>query len=214
MKRDLLLKIQKILDRDSQVTEDEVRSVMILVRKLLEVVSDRAQYLTLNLFCNWAVHTKITQSITGLKVLARLNDALVKSKNANGNEAQAVISQSIAFDMLYSELMLFLRNNGVPHKLADRLVWERFLRHLIEIVRDVPLAFPPIAKLKGTSQTIYKQIVQKPIKPGAGVVSIRLSNVDYGALGAKGIGEILCLIMQLEDSTQIVVPFVPGVTTQ
>ena len=77
---------------------------------------------------------------------------------------------------------------------------------MIEIIRDVPLAFPAVTKLKPASQKIYNEIVQNPVKPGAGVVSIKLSNVDYDALGVKGIGQPLCLLMLLEDSTRIVVP--------
>ena len=83
-----------------------------------------------------------------------------------------------------------------------------------QIIRDVPLAFPPTTRLKKDARAIYKQVVQNPIKPGAGVVSIKLSNVDYDALGAKGVGEIgVRSILQLEDSTQIVVPFVAAQTT-
>jgi hypothetical protein len=77
---------------------------------------------------------------------------------------------------------------------------------MIEIIRDVALAFPALSKLKPTSQKIYNEIVQNPVKPGAGVVSIKLSNVNYDALGAKGIGQLPCLLMLLEDSTTIVVP--------
>ena len=215
MEKDLLFKIHRILHEGSQVVEDEVRSLMVLVRKRLELTSEsaRVQYLTLILFCNWAAHTKITQSITGLKVLGRINDALVEGKNGNGNEVQAKVSRAIGFDSLYSEMLLFLQNNQVPNELNKQEVWQIFLQHLIEIIRDVPLAFPPATKLKKDARAIYQQVVQNPIKPGAGVVSIKLSNVDYNALGAKGVGEIVCLILELEDSTQIVVPFVAAQTS-
>jgi len=155
MERDLLLKIQKILNRGTEVSEDEVRSLMILVRKRLEFEADatRSQYLTLNLFCNWAAHTKITQSITGLRVLARINDALVKSKNSPGAEVQADVSRAIGFDVLRSEFGLFLHTFGIKHKLSDKRIWAVFLAHLIEIIQDVPLAFPPVSKLqKGAEQ--------------------------------------------------------------
>ena len=44
MERDLQLKIQKLLDRGTQLSEDEVRSLMILVRKRLELESDRSKF--------------------------------------------------------------------------------------------------------------------------------------------------------------------------
>ena len=43
MERDLLLKIQKLLDRGTQLSEDEVRSLMILLRKRLELEPDRSR---------------------------------------------------------------------------------------------------------------------------------------------------------------------------
>ena len=164
MEKDLLLKIQRILHEASQIVEDEVRSLMVLVRKQLELTSEsaRAQYLTLNLFCNWAAHTKITQSITGLKVLGRINDALVEGKNGNGNEVQAKVSRAIGFDTLYSEMLLFLQNNQVPNELNDPEVWQIFLRHLIEIIRDVPLAFPPATNLKKAASSNLQTSCPKP----------------------------------------------------
>ena len=161
----------------------------------------------MNLFCNWAAHTKITQSLAGLQALARINDALVKVRSCtDGNERQSEISRAIGFDHFYSELILLLTKLRLVHRLSEPLVWTVLLDHMIEIIRDVPLAFPALSKLKPTSQKIYNEIVQNPVKPGAGVVSIKLSNVNYDALGAKGIGQLLCLLMLLEDSTTIVVP--------
>jgi hypothetical protein len=132
----------------------------------------------------------------------------VEGKNRNGNELQAKVSRAIGFDTLYSELLLFFQNDQIPNKLKDPEVWQIFLRHLIEIIRDVPLAFPPATNLKRAARTIYKQVVKNPIKPRAGVISIKLSNVDSDVLGAKGIGDILCLILQLEDKTERDIPFV------
>lgn len=209
MERDLLLKIQKLLDRGTQLTEDEVRSLMILLRKRLELEPDRSrvQFSTVNLFCNWAAHTKITQSLTGLQVLARINDALVKVKSCtDGNERQSEISRAIGFDHLYSELILLLKKFRLVHRLSEPRVWTVFLHNMIEIILDVPLAFPAVTKLNSASQKIYTEIIQNPVKPGAGVVSIKLSNVNYDVLGAKGIGQLLCLLMLLEDTTTIVVP--------
>jgi hypothetical protein len=208
MERDLLLKIQKILDRGTEVSEDEVRSLMILVRKRLEFETDatRSQYLTLNLYCNWTAHIKITQSITGLRCLAGINDALVRSMNSTGAEVQAGVSRAIGFDVLRSEFLLFFKTFGVNHKLSDKRIWVVFLAHLIEIIRDVPLAFPPVSKLQTGPRKIYDRIGQNPIKPGAGVISIKLFTVDYDGLGAKGFGKRMCLLVRTEDTTTTVIP--------
>ena len=181
---------------------------MILVRKRLDLESQpsRAQYLTLNLFCNWAAHIEITQSMAGLRILGRINDGLVKSKIASGDEVQTEMSRVVGFDTLYAEFLLFLQNFDLIHEFSDRRVWAVFLGHLIEIVRDVPLTFPPISSLKKGARKIYDRIVHNPIKPGAGVISMKLSMVDYDKLGAKGFGEQLCIVVRTEDNITIIVP--------
>lgn len=209
MEKDLITKIQNLLNQGSRISEDEVRSLMILIRKRLELEPEpsRVQYSTLNLFCNWAAHTEITQSLTGLRVLGRINDALVRVKGSTDlKKIQMEIARAIGFNTLYSEIVLFFKNVGVTHSLSDKTIWGVILGHLIEIIRDVPLAFPTVGQLKGAAQKIYKQIAQNPIKPGAGAILIKLSMVNYDRLGAKGLGDIMCLLVRTEDTTTVVVP--------
>jgi hypothetical protein len=209
MEKDLIIKIQNLLNQGSRISEDEVRSLMILIRKRLELEPEpsRVQYSTLNLFCNWAAHTEITQSLTGLRILGRINDALVRFRGSTDmNQLQMEISRGIGFDTLYSEIVLFFQNVGVTHSLSDKTIWAVFLRHLIEIIRDVPLAFPPVGQLKGAAQKIYSEIAQNPIKPGAGVILINLSMVNYDRFGAKGLGKRMCLLIRMEDTTTVMVP--------
>lgn len=204
----LVEKIQRLVSLGSQISEDEVRSLMILLRKQLELSDDneRSQYSTVNLFCNWCAHTEITQSLSGLRILGRINDVLVKVKTSHTDEVRNQLSQEVGFDIFHSELILFLDKLGIRHQLSEMKNWEPFLAHIIEIIRDVPLAFPSVGKLSKSARKIYEKIVQNPIKPGAGVILITLSKVDYGSLGVKGLGEIMCLLMHTEDTTTIVVP--------
>ena len=209
MRKDLIAKIQSLLKQSSNISEDQVRSLMILVRKRLELMTekDRIQYLTLNLFCNWTAHTAITQSVSGLRILSRVNTALVKVKDSVDTDVILTkMAKAVGFDTLYSEFLLFLKNNGVSHCLTDKVVWKCFVDHLIEIIRDVPIAFPPVSQLRRSAKKIYDQITKNPIKPGAGVISITLSRVDYGALGVKNAGMMMCLLVRTEDTTTTVVP--------
>ncbi|NTV22471.1 MAG: hypothetical protein HGB03_02815 [Candidatus Yonathbacteria bacterium] len=206
--KDMTDKIQSCLNQGESITEDQVRSLMILVRKHLELMSDTdmLQFLTLNLFCNWCAHIEITQSNTGLRTLAKINDVLVRVKNStNTDHMLAEISGAIGLDVLRAELITFLSRIGVTHRLDQRAEWAAFLKCLLEVVRDVPLAFPPIAKLNKGAQKIYDQIAQNPIKPGAGVIRATISKVDYGTLGA-GEGELWCLLIRTEDTTTLIAP--------
>ena len=169
--------------------------------------SDQQSFLITRLFANWAVHIEITKSNTGLRILSAINDALVTFKSADTDALRNGISNEIGFSALRREMKLFLNYTGIDNTIvSDNQVWAVFVNHLIEIIRDVPLSFPPISTLDNAKRNIYNQIARNPIKPGAGVVAIQITNVDYSALGAKDTGEIMCLAIRTEDTTTVVVP--------
>lgn len=165
--------------------------------------ADKVQYLTVSLFCNWSMHISLTESSNCLKILAKINDVLVRIKSSPVNVVRREMSEAIGFGIFRSELVSLLGAIGVNHNLRDDTVFRTCRNHLIEIIRDVPIEFPPLGTLKKLVRQIYNQIIQNPIKSGAGVTSIKLSLVDYGTtLG----GEMMCLTIRLEDTTSIVVP--------
>lgn len=209
VENDLITKIRKTFSKKEALEEPDVRSLMILVRKLLDKMppSDQQSFLIIRLFANWAVHVEITQSNTGLRILSAINDALVTFKSAHTDILRKGISQEIGFPALRREMKLFFGNIGIDDAVvSDNHLWAIFVTHLIEIIRDVPLSFPQLSALDKTKRKIYDRIARNTIKPGAGVISIQISNVDYDALGAKDIGEIMCLLIRTEDTTTIVVP--------
>ena len=206
---DMRDKIQEALAKGAEITEPEVRSTMILIRKNLENLSDtdRTNYLKLILFCNWCAHTEITQSITGLRILAKANDALVRVKDStDATQIRAEISGAVGFENFRTELLAFLKTIQVTNSLNRDVEWVSFLHHLLEIIRDVPLAFPPLSKLQKESLKIYESVAQNPIKAGAGIVSASISKIDYEALGVKGGGRLWCVVLRSEDTTSTVVP--------
>lgn len=208
MEQDLLSKIQRILNLGPQLTEDHVRSLLVLVRKQLELHPGlkTSRYLTLNLFCNWAVHTEINQSLTGLRLLGAINDTLIRLKTSSGEQIQTELSRTLGFDTLYDEFTSLLQKFGLTHQYMDKRTWAIFQTHLVEIMRDVPLTFPPVKKLTRDIRKIYDRITKNPINPGAGVVLMKVSNVDYGKLGAKGFGEVTCLSIRTESNITLLIP--------
>jgi hypothetical protein len=210
VKNDLVEKIYKALTGSGELSEAEVRSMMVIFRKLLDNMSeeDQQKFLVIRLFSNWALHNEIRNSITGLRILSAVNDALVKYKDSPTDDAIEGISNEFGLIALLEELQLFLRHIGIePSLLLNSKSWQEFISHLIEIVRDVPVIFPDLASLDKKKQKIYNEISRNPIKPGAGVIAINLSVVDYDALGAKGMGKVWCIIVTTADTTRVVVPF-------
>ncbi|MCH8080106.1 MAG: hypothetical protein IIA06_10080 [Proteobacteria bacterium] len=213
MEKDIIKKIAGVASKHRNINEADIRSMMILVRKFLDAY-DQNSFLILRLYCNWVAHNEITKSNTGLRVLAEINNTLVKVKSTTDtNEMQNLISQAIGYPLLRNELKTVFGLIGIDNTLITvNNVWSVFINHLIEIIRDVPLSFPPLSNLDPAKLKIYEKISNNPIKEGAGVISIQLSNVDYDELGAENIGEILCIIIKTEDTTTVVIPFTVDAT--
>jgi len=208
MKSDMDGKIRQLIKLGTSIDENQTRSLMILMRKEFELMTDvnRQKFLTLNLFSNWSAHTKIDKSMSGLRILFRVNNALVQIKQTvDNNTILTEMTKAIGFDTLRLELCLFLQYIGINEAVSDSM-WKTFLDNLIEIIRDVPLSFPLTRELKTSEKKIYEQIAKNPIKPGAGVVMIVLSKIDYGKFVFGNIGEILCLLVCTEDTTKIIIP--------
>lgn len=116
MEYDLIRKIKKTVAKNANLEEADVRSLMILVRKLLDKMSqsDQKLYFITRLFCNWVVHVEITDSNTGLRILAEINDTFVNVKSSTDtNEIQTKLSSAIGYPALRKELKSFFDCIGV-----------------------------------------------------------------------------------------------------
>ena len=210
MRKDLVTKISNTVAKNKDLEEADVRSLMILIRKLLDTIPETYPnpWPTIRLFCNWVAHIEITQSNTGLRILSAINNALVSVKDSDDPFVmQTKMSEAVGFPILRKEMKQFFGHIGVADMLvSDNIIWSVFITHLIEIIRDVPLSFPKLSTLNPTKRRIYEEIAQNPVKPGAGVTSIQISHINYGEFGAREWGNSLCLLIKLEDTTTIVMP--------
>ena len=203
----MALKIEHLIHLGGSLDEDRVRSLVVLVGKMIELMpnSDRKNFGILKLFRDWAVHIEIDRSRVGIETLAFINNTLVRLKSADTDTIILSLTEAIGFGKLRSELSAFLKYIRVDTEISEA-IWKIFLNNLVEIIRDVPLSFPSNKNLNAPYKNIYRGIVENSIKPGAGVVSIALSEVDYEKIGTKNIGNIMCLQIRLEDTTTIIVP--------
>lgn len=136
--------------------------------------------------------------------MAEINDTLVSIKDSTDlMEVRTKISNAIGFPILRKELKLFFQKIGADDTLISiNNIWAVFISNLIEIIRDVPLSFPSLSKLNETKRKIYNQIAKNPIKPGAGVISAKISLIKY----PPPTNEIMCLTIKTEDTTTAVIP--------
>ena len=187
-----------------------VIALMLLIRKILDRISqnDQNSFLILRLFCNWTAHIKITKSNVGIRILAKVNNVLVKIKDSTDTAfMQNEIAEAIGFSILYKEIKTFLKKFDIDNVLVSSgAVLAVFIENLIEIIRDVSISFSEISQLSKTRKGIYDEIAKNAIKIGAGVLSIKISQIDYSALGINNAGKFFCLFIRTEDTTTIIVP--------
>lgn len=208
-KSDITKKIEGLLSHKKPLDEDQVRSLMSLLRKGIELLpdADKQKFSVLNLFCDWCLHIKITRS-RGLRTLAQVNDALVRiSKSTDATYMRREITKAMGLDTLRSEMISLLNRMGIQSNLKEDGVWfGNLLDHLMEIISDTPITFPSTSKLKGKTLKIYKQISSNPIKPGAGVKKIYIRKIDFDKLGIPGGGRLWSILIKTEDTTTVVIP--------
>jgi hypothetical protein len=135
MKDDIISKLRIIINLGIDLHEDNVRSFMVLARKLLDAESGLSanQYLILRLFSNWAVHTKINCSNTGLRILSKVNDALVGVKNGASSEIiERTISDAVGIDALKLEISNLIIEYSINKDFTKEFpIWATFLIHLL-----------------------------------------------------------------------------------
>ena len=209
MQNDIAHKIQSLASRREPLSESEVSHLMILSRKYLDHMppEERANYLMLRLFCNWAAHVVIDRSMEGLEVLKRLNDALVEVAPIPDNDTVGCrLTSVLSFRELRRELGVLLENVGVSEPLdRDQTRWTNFVRHLIEIIRDCPIGVGDVENMSRRARELYESIKTNPLQQRGWVVGLAVTEVDYGQFGAAGRNEV-CLHILLSDTTHIVVP--------
>ncbi len=149
MEKDLVRKIMDTVAKNKNLEEADVRSLMIMIRKLLEMMTEpeTKPFLIIRLFSNWVAHIAITQSNTGLRILSAVNNALVSIKDSIDSIAmQTKMSEAIGFSALRRELKLFFDRIGVDDIIvADNHVWAVFVS-LLRPSNSIPILgvlFPP-----------------------------------------------------------------------
>lgn len=213
MKKSLIEKLKVIISHEKNVSEDEVRSFMIITRKILDKMDKedpynyQNKYLTLRLFCNWSAHIEITNSNIGLRILAKINETLLKIKDFTDDyTVNREMSQSIGFTVLKKELIAFLKEINISDvSISKNELWTIYLNHLIEIIKDTPISFPPLSTLEGTKLKIYNQISQNSIIPGFGIVSMQIS-----LLHKLGEDEAMSLLVKTENNSNILFILIPN----
>jgi len=208
MQNDVARKIMDLASRRDLLSESEVSHLLTLCRKFLEHIprEDPERYPILKFFTNWALHITLDRSLEGLAILRRLNDTLAKvAPVPNCDLITRRITEVVSFRQLRREMGALFQQIEVPHALdGDQERWTNFAKYLIEIIRDCPLIFGE--NMSREARALHNANAANPLKEGSWVVGVSVVEVDYSQFSNRHPKGLLCVRVQLSDTTQIVVP--------
>lgn len=138
-----LKKLREFLQSHLKFKEEcEVVYLMVEIRKILEY--GESSYKTLRFYCNWVLHKELNQERT-TKLLSDIFEKDINLEESGRKNAYNMKSIGVDFFKLNKfkkEFKDFLKDNNLPLNLAEK-DWWTFIKLLLEIIKDCPIAFTP-----------------------------------------------------------------------
>jgi hypothetical protein len=127
-------KLRDTLTKISGQLLENVSRVVLLSRQIVEEENAKQRLSILHLYCNWLLHTTISQSAAADDILASIDDIFFLRQRVITLSPQNVQS-AMDFDVLRSQLADLLRSHSLPDELvANDARWKEFVSL---VVRDL-----------------------------------------------------------------------------
>lgn len=141
----------------------DVLFVMTQLRQLIENKGLQEKYKFLNLYCNWTVHTEISGSNTGYRILEYITDAFIAQNGDPENTMwinDAVI-EGLSLHNLLDDIIKIGQgyNISTSSKFLNLDNWIPFASILLDILIEKPLCFPKV--LNNKAKEIHDSIIAK-----------------------------------------------------
>lgn len=113
--------ILSFLNRDNRsfTTRDAI-SFMALIRTIMEHLDNKENWKVINFYCNWTLHTQLSQSNYGYTTW--IFDLLANTLNNHLGNSQAIttsVTTAVGLDTLKNDTKLFLRNIFTVGELSE-----------------------------------------------------------------------------------------------
>ncbi|WP_421865865.1 hypothetical protein [Motiliproteus sp.] len=172
METKLKNKIQCILSEIGKTNTINYQSLTPLIkytRELLEFTQNKKRFSTLNFYCNWFLHTRLSQGVWLAKFFESINDTYHDEKaRSDNNYFLSQVTSKIAFDLLRYELDHLFDESDIESKIIqDDRFWYAFLSILTDDLIDKKLTFPLDKGSKKTKQRIQTKNnrLSRPVFP-------------------------------------------------
>ncbi|MBS5907304.1 MAG: hypothetical protein KIC84_08760 [Dysgonomonas mossii] len=143
-------------------------------RQLLEENNLKEKYQILNLYCNWTLHTNITQSISAYRMLERISDALIQYGVGEYEEGRVsdIVIETIALHELFEEIMDLSKKYQIEASVKFQNIDTCYLftGELLLILLEKPLiidynSIKRNKKLEKIGVRIYKKCLDQKASP-------------------------------------------------
>ncbi|MBI2474856.1 hypothetical protein HYV69_00295 [Candidatus Uhrbacteria bacterium] len=166
----------------SNWSKNDILRIMTAFRHIIEEKGFQSKYPYLNLYANWALHTKISGSITAFRILELLTDAVI-AHNKNPNEGTWIndaVIEGLSLHLLKTNIENLCDELNISRALlSERANWKKFVQFLVtyELQRK-PVQFPQ--NMKGKTKKIFDSIQEKASKtPSRNNAILGVSFLDY-----------------------------------
>lgn len=162
--------------------KNDMLRVMTAFRHIIEGEKKQSTYPYLNLYASWVVHPEISDSITALKILELLTDAIIahNENSSVGKWINDVIIDALSFHKLKTDIENLCDELSIKRDiLGEHANWKKFVQFLVtyELQRK-PIKFPQ--RMKPKTKKIFDSIHNKVSKTSSKIGAVLgLSFLDY-----------------------------------
>jgi len=130
MKNEIKEKLKPFL---STPVKKECTVVYILaeIRKLLEQMDNKSNFLILEFYCSWVLHAKMNDPILLKKI--------EEEKKESGKTIEVVMEEFVSLSKLRRELIQFLSQQNLGNRFEEDKYWEEFKSKMRSIISECPL---------------------------------------------------------------------------
>ncbi len=163
---DPVAKIRELLPSEPgnySFSESNAVHLMVLIRTILERDNAKNKYTTLNLYCNWTVHTELEGSRVGYRMLSDITRIL---SSQNHQAVDDHVSHVLSLGQLRQDLIQVLTAEKVPVLLLNSVLgWEKVAGQIFKAIINKRLLWPKDPSNDKYSSKIYRDLVRDVQSP-------------------------------------------------
>ena len=157
-----------------RLSQSDVVRMLSVIRQYLEKKKIKGKYPQLNFFCNWVLHTELSDSSVCYRMLEKIGDAYLlalgdKKIHEDSSETPQKfidkVSDFFAINVLRKELILLFRILDLPlYLFGNQKNWQQFSNALIQELLEKPIKYPNYVEQRSNLASSENKVAVKDNK--------------------------------------------------